>query len=97
MLPQLNFVAYLLSWTARCCLAVFSERSHCALPKGDTLNCSPTLEISLGEMHTCHNMCVEVGGLLVAIDSLLYHATSRDQTGTRMAASAFTTVLSHWP
>lgn len=33
------------------------------------MNCSPTLEISLGEMHTCHNVCVEVGELFVAVDS----------------------------
>lgn len=87
MLPQLNFVAYLLSWTVRCCLAIFSEPSNCALPKGDTLNCSPTLEILLGGMHTCHNVCVEVGELFVAVDSFLppcnFQGSDRHQNGSQ--------------
>lgn len=58
MLPQLNFVAYLLSWTARCCLAISSERSNCALPKGDTLNCFPHLRNFLGgDAHLPQHVC----------------------------------------
>lgn len=58
MLPQLNFVAYLLSWTARCCLAISSERSNYALPKGDTLNCFPHLRNFLGgDAHLPQHVC----------------------------------------
>lgn len=54
MLQQLNSVAYLLSWTARCYPVIFPEPSNCAFPRGGHTELFPDLEILSGEeIPTC--------------------------------------------